>query len=62
MSFHDRHVVALIELMAIKPPVFLPPCYLSIAVAMREQGLATIQQDCWYPTALGLMHAGRSLH
>ena len=58
----DEREKALIELMAAMPPSFLPPRLLAIAKAMRRKGLAIVSDDCWYPTADGLVRAGRTLH
>ena len=62
MRSPDRHEIALLELMAMQPPSFLPPHVLVQAKAMHKKGLVVIEQDRWYPTALGLMTVGRVLH
>ncbi|MEZ5856698.1 MAG: hypothetical protein R3D67_18850 [Hyphomicrobiaceae bacterium] len=58
----NRSIAALLELMVVKPPTFLPPHLLAVARSMHDEGLAVIQEETWYPTAKGLMQAGRTLH
>jgi hypothetical protein len=62
MRSPEKLEIALIQLMEIKPPSFLPPHVLALAMSMRRKGLVVVDQDRWYPTALGLIKSGRSLH
>ena len=53
---------ALLELMVLKPLTYLPPLHRSIARKLTQQGLVEHKSKLWYPTAVGLAVAKRTLH
>ena len=54
--------VAVLELLAIKPPSYLPPHPYGIVRRLADRGLATFRDGQWYPTVAGLNVSGRVVH
>jgi hypothetical protein len=62
MQALDINEYAFVELAALKPIGYVPPVHKALADALRRRGLIAQDGDRWYPTALGLTLAGRTLH
>ncbi len=62
MQALDQSETALLELLAIEPPSFLPPRHRRSIQRLGKLGLAICWQDRWYPTAAGLAYTGRTVH
>ncbi|MFM9940926.1 MAG: hypothetical protein ACKVP7_15690 [Hyphomicrobiaceae bacterium] len=62
MQALDQSEAALLELLAIEPPSYLPPRHRATIRRLDKLGLAVRWQNRWYPTAAGLVHTGRTVH
>jgi len=62
MRVLDSKEEIVLELLAARPPAYLPPKHAKTAKGLQAKGLAVFWNDRWYPTASGLKRTGRVIH